>query len=260
MVVFHDNGVAKPEAVRAAVAEMQRALVEQSPGSLARADDSRGGTLAFGALLETANRGRDAAHSLNQIQPHAFEREQLHFVALRSQQQVTGSDRVAVALLQGGNDTLSPQQESQFGQARNHAASARQDYRLGAPSAGPESRDREIPRCKIGTQQSLREGANGIAVFRMVEREARAPEEGCLGSLFARKVHAKVCLGSLCYFRRKPRARSCVFAREIISGREASTVCRCTPSVSEESSAACDARTCSRKSCRSARDSSISEP
>jgi hypothetical protein len=49
-------------------------------------------------------------------------------------------------------------------------------------------------------------------------------------------------------------------AREIISGREASTVCRCTPLVSEQSSAAREACTCARKTCTSARDSSASDP
>lgn len=38
-------------------------------------------------------------------------------------------------------------------------------------------------------QKSFRERADGVAVFRVVEREAAAPEESLLGSLFARDIH-----------------------------------------------------------------------
>ena len=47
---------------------------------------------------------------------------------------------------------------------------------------------------------------------------------------------------------------------EIISGREASTVCRWTPEVREERRVARELRIFRRKSCTSARDSIISEP
>lgn len=111
------------------------------------------------------------------------------------------------------------QQESQFSEACNHPTIARQDRGFGVPAADAEGGDGEIPRRKIVTQEGFCKRANSIAVFRVVERETRAPEEGFLGSLFACEAHLEVGLIPPLFQKKTASAQLCLCARNHLRPR-----------------------------------------
>ena len=133
MVVLDHDRVAEPEAMGSAVAEMQRALVEQPPGSFSRAHDSRRRALALRAFLQAArSRWRCRSFSAMRFKPTRSSESSLHLVAFGTQQHIAGPDRVAILLFKSDLDAMRLQQESKLRESRSHSAFAGQDHRLDA--------------------------------------------------------------------------------------------------------------------------------
>ena len=124
MIVLDDDRVAQAEAMCSAVAEMQCALIEEPPGSLSRAHDSSSRRAPPRAFLHATRRCGDAAHSLQQIQAHALEREQFRLVSFGTQQRVAGLDHVAILFFERDFDSMSPHQEGKLLKSRGNPAFA----------------------------------------------------------------------------------------------------------------------------------------
>ncbi len=120
MIVLDQDRVPQTQPVRAAAAQMQRALVQQTPRRLPRADDVSVGVAPVNRLLKVPCGTGDAAHALQQIQPGPLVGQQLAPRPLDFEDGVSVLDGFAILFVYRHFQTVSPQQPAQFGNSRNY--------------------------------------------------------------------------------------------------------------------------------------------
>jgi hypothetical protein len=191
MIILDNNRIAEAEAMGAAIAEMQRTLIQQAPRSLSRADDSHRGSVLSGTFLQATDRGGDPAHPLNKIQGDSFEGKELRFGARCAHQYITMLHDITIVLLDHNIDTMSPEHVGQLGQTCYHTTTTRPDASCRTPVLDSKRLNRQVVGCKISPQEGLRDRANCVAIDRILDRESPAMEKRLLDSLLACRVQMK---------------------------------------------------------------------
>ena len=180
MIVLDYDAVSQAQPVRAASTHMQRALIQQAPGSLPRAGNARRRTTLRRAFLHALRRGGNAAHALQQIQAHPLQRQNLALRSLDTHQRVTGIQNVAVLFLQHHFQPVLAKQPRIFFQPGRHSRFARNNLRRRRLIFYAQRRHGRVPRQRIGFQQRAQNRAHRAQIIFIGEGQFGAAEQRLL--------------------------------------------------------------------------------